>query len=85
MLIISIEIMRIIDEIGRCDRKCIVMRWSNSKVQLRQEKMLIISTRDHENNSWKRNAKKTKTEKNKRVTQATVKGWEINDFAERLN
>ena len=32
MLIISIEVMKIIDERERCDTRCIVMRWGNSKV-----------------------------------------------------
>ena len=31
MLIISIEIMKAIDERERCDTRCVVMRWSNSK------------------------------------------------------
>ena len=52
--------------------------------------MPIISVRDNENNRCKRNKKnktkkkrKTKTEKTKRVTEAIVKGWELNDFALR--
>ena len=32
MPIISLEIMKIIDEKEKCDTKCVVMRWSNSKV-----------------------------------------------------
>ena len=32
MLIISIEVMKIIDERERCDTRCIVMGWGNSKV-----------------------------------------------------
>ena len=32
MPIISVEIMKIIDEKEKCDTKCIVMRWSNSEV-----------------------------------------------------
>ena len=36
MLTISIEIMKTIDERERCDTKCVVMRWSNSKVYIRQ-------------------------------------------------
>ena len=36
MPIISVEIMKIIDEREKCDTKCVVMRWSNSEVQLRQ-------------------------------------------------
>ena len=32
MPIISVEIMKTIDERDRCDTKCVVMRWSNSKV-----------------------------------------------------
>ena len=43
--------------------------------------MPIISAWDNEINGWKRNAtKKTKTERNKRVTQAVVKVWDLNDF-----
>ena len=33
---ISIEIMETIDERERCDTKCVVMRWSDRKVYLRQ-------------------------------------------------
>ena len=36
MLIISIEVMKTIDERERCDAKCIVLRWGNSEVWLRQ-------------------------------------------------
>ena len=36
MPIISVEIMEIIDESGRCDTRCAVMRWTNNEVQLRQ-------------------------------------------------
>ena len=32
MPIICIEIMKIIDEREKCDTRCDVMRWSNSKV-----------------------------------------------------
>ena len=32
MLIISVEIMKIIDERERCDKRCVVTRWSNSEV-----------------------------------------------------
>ena len=31
MLVTSIETMEIIDEIERCDTKCVAMRWSNSE------------------------------------------------------
>ena len=48
--------------------------------------MLIISARDNENNGWKRNVtKNTKTERNKGVTQAIVKVWNLNDFVVRLS
>ena len=57
MLIISVEIMKIIHEREKCDTKCFVMRWSNSEVQLRQQKKAIISVTDNENDTWKRNAK----------------------------
>ena len=32
MSIISVEIMKIIDERERCDSRCVVMRWINSEV-----------------------------------------------------
>ena len=32
MVTISVEIMKTIDERERCDTKCLLMRWSNSKV-----------------------------------------------------
>ena len=70
MLIISEEIMTTIDKKERCDTKCFVMRWSNSKVKLRQEKKLIISVRDNGNNRWNRNAKK---KKQKKKTKAKTK------------
>ena len=46
--------------------------------------MLIISARDNENNRWKRKAAKTKTERNKDVTQTLWKVWELSGFAVRL-
>ena len=55
MLIISVEIMKTIDERERCDTRCVVMRWSNGEVKLRQWRMPIISIRDNENNRWYRN------------------------------
>ena len=32
MPIISVEIMKTIDERERCDTRCVAMRWSNSEV-----------------------------------------------------
>ena len=32
MPIISVEAMKITDERKRCDERCVVIRWSNSKV-----------------------------------------------------
>ena len=32
MPIISVEIMKIINERERCDKMCVVMRWSNREV-----------------------------------------------------
>ena len=32
MSIISVEIIKTIDERERCDSRCVVMRWSNSEV-----------------------------------------------------
>ena len=43
----------------------------------------IISVRDNKNNKWKRKIK-SKPERNKEVTQAIVKVWELNDFVVRL-
>ena len=40
--------------------------------------MTITSIRDNENNTWKE--KEKKTERNKGMIQAIVKGWELNDF-----
>ena len=48
------------------------MRWSNSKVWLRQLNVQIISARVNENNRWKRNAKKT-TKQNKIKNMQTKK------------
>ena len=77
-----------------------LMRWSNSKVWLRQLNVQIISARVNENNRWKRNAKKTakqnkiknmQTNKQKKNTEAEcgteaiVKGWELNDFVVYLS
>ena len=36
----------------------VVMRWSNGKMSLRQQKILIINVRHNRNNRWKRKAKK---------------------------
>ena len=36
MPIMSVEIMKIIDEREMCDTRCVVMKWSNSEVELRQ-------------------------------------------------
>ena len=56
--------------------------------------MPVISVKDNKNNRWKRNAKtkqKTKkhththTQNRTRGTAAITKGWEINDFVERLS
>ena len=46
--------------------------------------MLIISARINENNTLKRKEVKTKTERNKRVTQTIVKVCELNNFVVRL-
>ena len=61
--------------------------------------MSVICVRGNTSNRWKRNAKKTTTsqtnkmqkkqkkqrQKRARDTDATVKGWELNDFAVRLS
>ena len=44
--------------------------------------MPIISVKDDKNNRWKRNAR---TKKRTRGKETIVKGWEINDFVERLS
>ena len=36
MSIISIEVMKTVDERGRFNTRCVVMRWGNSEVWLRQ-------------------------------------------------
>ena len=69
-----------INERERCDTGCVVMRRSNSEVYLRQYKILIIWFRDNKNSR-----QKTKTEKNKRMTQAVLKEWELNDFVVHLS
>ena len=47
--------------------------------------MSIISVTDNENNRWKRKTKKTKKERNKGVTQAIVKVWQLNNLVVRLS
>ena len=47
--------------------------------------MPIISVKDNENNSWKRNAEKKQRQKRTMGTKAIVKGWEVNDFVTRLS
>ena len=79
MLIISEEIMTTIDKKERCDTKCFVMRWSNSKVKLRQEKKLIISVRDNGNNRLNRNAKKKKQKKKQKQRQKNNGGRSCNE------
>ena len=36
MPIISVEIMKTIDERERCETRCVVVRWNNNEVWLRQ-------------------------------------------------
>ena len=36
MPIISVEIIKTIDDGKRFDKRCVVLRWSNNKVSLRQ-------------------------------------------------
>ena len=54
--------------------------------------MPIISIRDNENNRWKRDAKKQKTNKQTKKDgkeqggiEAIVKGWDLNDFVVHLS
>ena len=50
--------------------------------------MSIISVRDNENSTWKKNAKNNKkTSKDRKEqgrTEAIVKEWELNDFVVHL-
>ena len=63
MAIISVEILKIINERESCDTRCVVMRWSSIEAQLRQQKMPIISAKDNKSNRWKRNARTNKQKK----------------------
>ena len=47
--------------------------------------MPIISVKDNQNNRWKRSAKKKKRKQRTRGMEAIAKGWETNDFVERLS
>ena len=47
--------------------------------------MSIISVKDNKNNRRKRNAKIRPKKSRARGTEAIVKVWQINDFAERLS
>ena len=54
--------------------------------------MPIISVRDNKNNSWKKNARKTRTNKEtnkdgkeQKRKEIMVIGWELNDFVVRLS
>ena len=58
MPIVSVEIMKIIDEREKWDTKCVVIRWSNSKEWKRKEKRSIVCVRNKESNGWNRNEKK---------------------------
>ena len=63
--------------------RCVIKRWSNSKVWLRQWKIPIISeeiikTIDKRELQKPTKEKQTKTERSK-GTEAIVKGWELND------
>ena len=63
MPIVSVEIMKIIDEREKWDKKCVVIRWSNSKEWKRKEKRSIVCVRNKESNGWNRNENKKKTKK----------------------
>ena len=80
--------MKTIYEEERCDSRCVVMRWSNSKVSLTQQKMPIISVIDNENSRWQRNTRNNKKANKDRNEQgrkeAIVKGSELKDFAVHL-
>ena len=53
-----------------------IMRWSNSKVQIRHLEMPIISVKDNENNRWmkKKTKKQNKKQKQKQKAKQTNKG-----------
>ena len=57
--------MKTIDERKMCDTMCVLMRWSNSEVEIKQYKMPMISVRGNENKRWKRNAEKEKKQRQK--------------------
>ena len=49
--------------------------------------MLIITVKDNKNDQWKgiTKLKQKQQQQRTRGTEAIVKGWEINDFVERLS
>ena len=59
--------MKTIDERKMCDTMCVLMRWSNSEVEIKQYKMPMISVRGNENKRWKRNAEKEKKQRQKKT------------------
>ena len=59
--------MKTIDERKMCDTMCVLMRWSNSEVEIKQYKMPMISVRGNENKIWKRNAEKEKKQRQKKT------------------
>ena len=65
MPIVSVEIMKIIDEREKWDTKCVVIRWNNSKEWKRKEKRSIVCVRNKGSNRWNRNEKKKKKKSNK--------------------
>ena len=76
MPIISVEIMKTIDERKRSDTRCVEMRWNNSEV--------LISVRDNENNRWNRNGKKPKKQQQKKKQTKTGKNKGVGRGGKKL-
>ena len=76
MPIISVEIMKTIDERKRSDTRCVEMRWNNSEV--------LISVRDNENNRWNRNGKKPKKQQQKKQQTKTGKNKRVGRGGKKL-
>ena len=76
MPIISVEIMKTIDERKRSDTRCVEMRWNNSEV--------LISVRDNENNRWNRNGKKPKKQQQKKKQTKTGKSKGVGRGGKKL-
>ena len=76
MPIISVEILKTIDERKRSDTRCVETRWNNSEV--------LISVRDNENNRWNRNGKKPKKQQQKKKQTKTGKNKGVGRGGKKL-